>query len=78
MSLPADSSCEERVSLHFTQSGLSMPAAVGVVDEKGSTGVHIGPHWAERVGWAPPVGLWVGVWSICWLYYPFGKGPGQH
>jgi len=36
MSLPADSSCEGRVSLHFTQSGLSMPAAAGVVDEKGS------------------------------------------
>ena len=36
MSLPADSSCEGRVSLHFTQSGLLLPAAAGVVDEKGS------------------------------------------
>jgi len=36
MSLPADSSCEGRVSLHFTQLGLSMPAAAGVVDEEGS------------------------------------------
>jgi len=36
MSLPADSSCEGRVSLRFTQLGLSMPATAGVVDEKGS------------------------------------------
>jgi len=36
MSFPEDSSCEGRVSLHFTQLGLSMSAAVGVVDEKGS------------------------------------------
>jgi len=36
MSLPADSSCEGRVSLHFTQPGISMPAAAGVVDERGS------------------------------------------
>jgi len=35
MSLPADSSCEERVSLHVAQAGLSMPEAAGVVDEKG-------------------------------------------
>jgi len=35
-SFPADSSCERRVSLHLKQSGLSMPAAAGVVDEKGS------------------------------------------
>ena len=40
MFLPADSSCEGRVSLHFTQSVLSMPAAAGVVVEKKS----------ERVG----------------------------
>jgi len=46
MSLPADSSCEGRVSLHFTQSGLSMPAAAGVVDEKGSEWIlaHTGPR----------------------------------
>jgi len=36
MSLPAASSSEGRVSLHLTQSGLSMPAAAGVVVEKGS------------------------------------------
>jgi len=23
-------------------------------------------------------GVWVGVWFIFRLYYPFGKGPGQH
>ena len=46
MSLPADSACEGRVSLHFTQSGLSMPAAAGVVDEKGSEYIlaHTGPR----------------------------------
>jgi len=36
MSLPADSSREGRISLHFTQLGLSMLAAAGVVVEKGS------------------------------------------
>jgi len=46
MCLPADSSCEGRVSLHFMQSGLSMPAAAGVVVEKGSEYIvaHIGPR----------------------------------
>ena len=46
MSLPADSSYEGRVSLHFTKSGLSMPAAAGVVDEKGSEYIlaHTGPR----------------------------------
>jgi len=46
MSLPADSSCEGRVSLHFTQSELSMPAAAGVADEKGSKYIlaHTGPR----------------------------------
>ena len=46
MSLPADSYCEGRVSLHFTQPGLSMPAAAGVVDEKGSEYIlaHTGPR----------------------------------
>ena len=46
MSLPADSSCEGMVSLHFTQSGLSMPSAAGVVDEKGSEYIlaHTGPR----------------------------------
>jgi len=46
MSLPADSSCEGRVSLHFTQSGLSIPTAAGVVDEKKSEYLlaHTGPR----------------------------------
>ena len=35
-------------------------------------------HWAERVGRAPPGGVWVGVWFFPQLYYPFGKGPGKH
>jgi len=45
-SLPADSSCEGRVSLHFTQSGLSIPSGAGVVVEKGSEYilVHTGPR----------------------------------
>ena len=69
---PADSCCEGRVSLHFTQPGLSMPAAAGVVDEKGSEYIlaHTGPRELE--------GVWVGVWSSSRLYYSFGKGPGQH
>ena len=35
---------------------------------------------AERVGRAPPVGVWVGVWfsSRGPLYHPFGKGPGYN
>jgi len=46
MSFPADSYMEGRVSLHFTQPGLSMPAAAGVVDEKGSEYrlAHTGPR----------------------------------
>jgi len=46
MSLPADSSCEGRVSLHYTQPGLSIPVAAGVVDEKGSEYIlaHTGPR----------------------------------
>jgi len=36
MFLPADSSCESRVSLHFTQSGFLMPTPAGVVVENGS------------------------------------------
>jgi len=46
MSLPADSSCEGRVSLHFTQLGLSIPATADIVDEKGSEYImaHTGPR----------------------------------
>ena len=45
MSLPADSSCEGRVSLHFTQSRLT-PATAGVVVERGSEYIlaHTGPR----------------------------------
>ena len=40
------SSFSGRVSLHYTQSDLSMPAAAGVVDEKGSEYMlaHTGPR----------------------------------
>jgi len=76
MSIPADFSCEGRVSLHFTQSGLSMPAAAGVVDEKGSE--YILAHTVLRELDGHPLGVWVGVWSGSQLYYPFGEGPGQH
>jgi len=50
MSLPADSSCEGRVSLHFTQSGLSIPSAAGVVVERGSEYIlaHTGPRELDR------------------------------
>jgi len=36
LSLPADSSCEGRVSIHFTQSGFLIPTPAGVVVEMGS------------------------------------------
>jgi len=77
MSLPADSSCGGRVSLHFTQPGLSMPAAAGVMDEKGSEYilVHTGP---KELDGHPLGGGWVGVWSSSRLYYPFSEGLGQH
>ena len=44
--VPADSSCEGRVSLHFTQSGLSIPTAAGVLVERGSEYIlaHTGPR----------------------------------
>ena len=65
--------------------GLSPLHATGVINASSSgrrgwegVRVHIGPHWAEGVGRAPPGGVWVGVWFSCRLYYPFGKGPGQH
>ena len=46
MCLPVDSSCEGRVSFHFTQSGLLFLAAAGVVHEKGSEYIlaHTGPR----------------------------------
>ena len=46
MSLPADSACEGRIFLHFTQPGLSISAAAGVVDKKGSEYIlaHTGPR----------------------------------
>jgi len=46
MSLPEDSSCEGRVSLHFTQSVLSIPTAAGVAVQRGSEYIltHTGPR----------------------------------
>jgi len=52
-----------------------MPAAAGVVDEKGSE--YILAHTVPRELDGHPIGVWVGVWSSIRLYYPFGKGPGQ-
>ena len=45
MSLPEDSSCEGRISPHFTQSGLSISTAVGIEVERGSEYIlaHTGP-----------------------------------
>ena len=77
MSLPADSSCEGRGSLHFTQSRLSTPAAAGVVVERGSEYIlaHTGPRELDG---DPLGGCGSGFWFSSRLYYPFGKGPGQH
>jgi len=77
MSLPADSACEGRVSLHFTQPGLSMPAAAGVVDEKGSEYilVHTGPRELD----GHPVGVGGSGFGLVPGYTTLsGKGPGQH
>ena len=62
MSLPADSSCEGRVSLHFTQSRLSIPAVAGVVVERGSEYIlaHTGPRELDGHplgGWGSGFGL---------------------
>ena len=35
---------------------------------------HTGPRELD----GHPGGVWVGVWFSSRLYYPFGKGPGQH
>jgi len=58
LSLPADSSCEGRVSLHFTRTGFLIPTSAGVVAEKGSEYImaHTGPreldeHSLGGVGW---------------------------
>jgi len=76
MSLPADSSCEGRVSLHFTQLVLSTPTTAGVVVERGSEYIlaHTGPRELD----GHPLGVWVGVWFSSRLYNPFSKGPDQH
>ena len=68
MSLPADSSCEKRVSLHFTQSGLLMPAAAGVVDEKESEYIlaHTGPRELDG---HPLGGCGSGFWFSSRLNY---------
>ena len=88
MSLPADSSCEGRVSLHFTRTGFLIPSPAGVgaekgseyilvVDEKGSKYIlaHTGPRELDR---HPLEWCGSGFWFSSRLYYPFGKGPGQH
>ena len=77
MSRPADSSCEGRVSLHFTQLGLSIPAIAGVVVERGSEYIlaQTGPRELDG---HPLGGCGSGFWFSSRLYYPFGKGPGQH
>jgi len=59
----------------FTPVSLEYPLSVF---NKNSTLKPSGPHWAERVGQAPPGGVWVGVWFSSRLYYPFSEGPGQH
>jgi len=74
MSLPADSSCEGRASLHFTQPGLSMPAAAVVVDEKGSEYIlaHTGPRELDGHplgGWGSGFGLVPGYTTLS------GSGP---
>jgi len=55
MFLPADSSCESRVSLHFTQSGFLMPMPAGVVVEKGSE--YILAHTVPREWDGQPLGV---------------------
>jgi len=54
-----------------------MPAAAGVVGEKGSEYIltHTGPRELDG---NPLGGVWVGVWFSFRLYYSFGKGPGQN
>ena len=54
-----------------------MPAAAGVVDEKGSEYIlaRTGPRELDG---HPLGGVWVGVWFSSRLYYPFSKGPVQH
>jgi len=75
MSLPADSSCEGRVFLHFTQLGLSMPATAGVVDEKRSEYMlaHTGPRELDGHPWGGG-GLGFGLVPG----YTFSKGLDQH
>ena len=67
MSLPADSSCEGRVFLHFTQPGLSMAATAGVVVERGSEYIlaHTGPR---ELDWHPLGGCGSGFWFSSRLY----------
>jgi len=73
MPLPVDSCREGRVSLHFMQTGLSMPAAAGVVDEKGSE--YFLAHTGLRELDGHPLGGCGSVWFSSQLYCPFGKGP---
>jgi len=63
--------------------GLSPLHATGVMNASGSGRcgwegfrVHIGPHWAERVGQAPPGVVWVGVLVSFPVILPFRQGSG--
>ena len=62
MFLPADSSCIGRFSLYFTQSGLSMSIAEGVVVEKESD-YTLAPPGLRALNGSPQGGAWVGVVS---------------
>jgi len=77
MSLPADFYCEGRVSLHFTRTGLLIPTPAGVVAEKESEYIlaHTGPR---KLDGHPLWGCGSRFWFSPRLYYPVGKGPGQH
>ena len=82
MFLPANSSREGRVCLPFTQTGLLLSTSAGIVMEKGSEYIfaHTVPSELER---HPLGGCGSGFFLSFFrvgsrLYYPFGKGLGQH
>jgi len=62
---------------HFTQSGFWMPAEAGVVVEKESKYILAHTGLRELDG-HPLGGCRSGFWFSARLYYPFGKGLGQH
>jgi len=77
LSLPADSPCQSMVSLHITKTGFLIPTPAGVVVEKVSEYIlaHTGPRELDGHSLG---GCGLGFWFSFRLYYPFGKGPGQH